>query len=315
MANWLTRLFETEDKPSETLPVAAEGVGLIQNIDQATVKAPGSANVNIDIDVIFYRWLIGGQASAAAESSILEKIILDALEELGANSAGAKLVPRVPAIIPQLLKSLRDEQVSATALAHQIEHDVVLIAEVIREANSPYYHPARPVTNVENAVLLMGQNGLRLLIARVAFRPVINMQSGRFTNLAAPYIWEQSEKCADTCIRLAGEMKADPFEAFLAGLIQNVGLIVAFRLIDQLYDGKALPGSDNFLHALAAHARSLSATIGKQWNFPVSVIQAIEAGNKRFPNPAITPLHEILSTADRISKINLLIEHKLLTLS
>lgn len=313
MNKWINRLLGIAEKKSELPAVADNSTVFVTDFNTTCASLSEMQSPDIDIDAIFYRWLIGSKASAATGAGALEKTILDALDELAQSElAGANLVPRVPAIIPQLLRSLRDEHISASELSRQIARDVVLIAEVIREANSPYYHPAKPITNLENAVLVLGQNGLRLLIARVAFRPIINMQSGHFTNLAAPHIWSQSEKCADTCSRLAVKMQVDPFEAFLAGLIQNVGMIVAFRLIDRLYDGNALPESDAFCRALTAHARVLSALIGRQWNFPEQVVNAIESMGRGLPDADKAPLHQILSISDRVSKLRLLVDNQLL---
>lgn len=311
MHKWINSLFGISQQKSG-LP-AADSALPVADLHPACAAPAQPAHAHIDIDAVFYRWLIGSNCAPSKGAEVLEKTILEALSALSKSKlAGANLVPRVPAIIPQLLKSLRDERISASDLAHQIAHDVVLIAEVIREANSPYYHPAKPITNLENAVLVLGQNGLRLLIARAAFRPVINLRSGRFTNLAAPHIWAQSEMCADACSGLAAAMKVEPFEAFLAGLIQNVGLIVAFRLIDRLYDGHALPGSDPFCRALSAHARTLSALIGQQWDFPDAVVMAIEDLSWGLPAADRAPLHRILSISDRVSKIRMLVDNNLL---
>ena len=313
MNKWINRLFGIAEKPSGLPAAPVDAAAAVADMPAAGAPAAALLSCAPDLDAIFYRWLIGGNAAPAAEASIPEQAILDALDALSRSElAGANLVPRVPAILPQLLKSLRDEHISASDLSQQIAHDVVLVAEVIREANSPYYHPAKPIASLENAVMVLGQNGLRLLMARVAFRPVINLQSGHFTQLAAPHIWAQSEMCADTCCRLAAEMQVDPFEAFLAGLIQNVGLIVAFRLIDRLYDGNALPGSDAFCRALGVHARVLSALIGQQWGFPQEVVIAIEDMSWGLPDAGEDPLHKILATSDRVSKIRLLVDHQLL---
>lgn len=313
MHKWIKRLFGMPEPASGLPPVPVAGALSAADLHPACAATAQLAHARIDIDAIYYRWLIGANSSPAKGAGVLEKTILEALEALSKSKlAGANLVPRVPAILPQLLKSLRDENISAAGLSHQIAHDVVLIADVIREANSSYYRPARPITNLESAVLVLGQNGLRLLIAKAAFRPVINLQSGRFTKLAAPHIWAQSEMCADACSRLAIAIKIEPFEAFLAGLIQNVGLIVAFRLIDRLYDGNALPGSDAFCRTLSAHARTLSALIGQQWDFPEDVIIAIEDMSWGLPAADKMPLHRILSISDRVSKIRLLVDHQLL---
>lgn len=295
--NWITQFFAgAPNAVAAGAPAAAP---------QATAHAPADA-LALDlsvaaIDARYYRWLTNGDDNPTLPA--LDKAILDALARLAESpGAGADLVPRVPAVIPQLLRSLRDESLSGADLARQLAQDVVLVAEVIREANSPFYHPTAPVKTIEGAVMLLGQNGLRMLIARVSFRPIISMQSGQFARLAAPTIWSQSEKCAHAASLLAPALAANPFEAYLASLMQNVGLIVAFRLIDQIHAGPALPQSEAFMQALFANARALSARIATLWDFPATVSAAIAQAGQ----PGAPALARALAQADRVSKLRLL---------
>jgi HD-like signal output (HDOD) protein len=299
---WITQLF------SSPPDAAATGAAVPQQPASAAAPIAATSAPAIDlspaaIDTLYYRWITDASANDAAAQPALDKAILDALARLIASpGAGADLVPRVPAVIPQLLRSLRDESLSGADLARQLAQDVVLVAEVIREANSPFYHPTAPVKTIEGAVMLLGQNGLRMLIARVSFRPIISMQSGQHARQAAPAIWAQSEKCAHAASLLAPAMDANPFEAYLASLMQNVGLIVAFRLIDQMHSGPALPQSPQFTQALLADAHTLSARIALLWDFPATVSAAIaEAGQADAP-----ALARALALADRVSKLRLL---------
>jgi HD-like signal output (HDOD) protein len=216
--------------------------------------------------------------------------------------AGAHLVPRVPAVIPQLLRSLRDDAMSSADLSRMLAQDVVLVAEVIRSANSPFYRSGAPVRTIESALMLLGQNGMRLLLARVAFRPVISTQTGTLARVAAPLVWRHAEKCALAANMLAPRLGANPFEAYLAGLMQNVGLVVAFRLFDQLYPDAVLPQSPAFHAALAEHGRTLSARIAAMWEFPESVVSAIAQTG----HPGMSALPRTLALADRIAKLRML---------
>lgn len=291
MKRWLARLFGNPPHPAPVpAPVArahpAAGV----------VDSPPS----FDLDLAFFRCLAGGAAHAG---ELPEQAILDALARLARQpAAAAELVPRVPAVIPQLLRSLRDDATSSSELARQVSQDVSLVAEVIREVNSPYYRATAKIANIEGALMLLGQNGLRMLLARVAFRPVIGTQSGRLARQAAPQVWSQSEKCAMAASMAAPRHGADPFEATLAGLTQNVGLLVALRLADQVAGAAPLPQSDRFAHALLDGARRLSVGIAGLWEFPPGVAQAIlQAGQ-----PDATPLAQALHEGDRLAKLRVL---------
>jgi HD-like signal output (HDOD) protein len=295
---WLGKLFSGDDERSKSDPVAKETPAL------ESASEPASA---AEIDAVYYRWLAAaGSQHAPAET---EKLILDELTRLTqAPVAGAALVPRVPAIIPALMRILRDENMNATQLSRQLAQDVMLVAEVYRESNRPCYRPryhsGPPINSIEGAIMLLGQNGMRMLLARVAFRPIVSMQSGRLATRTAALIWRQSEKCALAASLLAPAMRANAFEAYLAGLMANVGLVVAFRLIDQMYSEDALPQSDAFIAELFAQARTLSARIAELWEFPDTVASTIEFASQ----PDSPPPAQTLVLSDRVSKLRMLVD-------
>jgi HD-like signal output (HDOD) protein len=295
---WIGKLFSGEDESNKSAPVA--------DVSPASDSASGPATA-AEIDAVYYRWLAAvGSQHAPAKT---ETLILDELRRLAhAPVAGATLVPRVPAIIPQLMRTLRDENMNAAELSRQLAQDVVLVAEVYRESNlpcyRPRYHSGPPINNIEGAIMLLGQHGMRMLLARVAFRPVISTQSGRLAKRGAPLIWHQSEKCALAASLLAPALRANAFDAYLAGLMENVGLVVAFRLIDQMHPEDALPQSDEFIAELFAQARTLSTRIAELWEFPATVTSAIgEAGQ-----PDASPLAQTLALGDRLSKLRMLVD-------
>jgi HD-like signal output (HDOD) protein len=292
MKRWLARLFGTREAG---VPVAAPSDAANNGSD---VAAEDATPAELDLDLAFFHWLAGPHVTGkpAPDGPVLDELARLARDPHGA----AALVPRVPAVIPQLLRSLRVDDTGAGALARQVAQDPVLVAEVIREVNSPYYQPASPIRNLEGAVLLLGQNGLRMLLARVAFRPIISQQAGPLARLVAPPLWRQSELCAQAAGLLAPRNKVDPFEAYLAGLLHNVGLVVAFRVIEQLLPPGALPDGDAFGTRLVAAARLISARIADGWELPPAIGHAIahlgDAG----------ALPTLLHDADRLAKLQML---------
>ncbi|HEY1228612.1 MAG TPA: HDOD domain-containing protein, partial [Ramlibacter sp.] len=205
-------------------------------------------------------------------------------------------------------QSMAEEDVSTSELSRLVVQDVVLVAEVIREANSAYYRPISPVKNVEAAIMMLGQNGLRMLLARIAFRPLINMQADGFARHAAPQVWSQSVSCALAASLMAPGLSTGVFEAYLAGLMQNVGLVVSFRLVDRVCDNGRIPGSSAFGTQLLAGSRQLSSAIAAHWHFPEEVAEAIVHAGQ----PGDDQLAEALGQGDRIAKLRLLIDANVL---
>ncbi|MGF6274512.1 HD-like signal output (HDOD) protein [Massilia sp. UYP11] len=312
MKCWLARLFGTReaDHPAAADSATKSAAGSVTVPAAVPAAVPsgidgdrpaldsGLAEPSLDLDLAFFHWLAGPHVSGQPAP---DGPVLDELARLSRDPHGAAaLVPRVPAVIPQLLRSLREDDAGAGALARQLARDPVLVAEVIREVNSPYYQPASPIRSLEGAVLLLGRNGLRMLLARVAFRPIISHQTGPLTRLLAPTLWRQSELCAQAAGLLAPRHGADPFEAYLAGLMHNVGLMVAFRVVEQLLPPGALPDGDAFGTRLVAAARLISARIADGWELPPAIGHAIahlgDAG----------ALPSVLFDADRLAKLHLL---------
>jgi HD-like signal output (HDOD) protein len=291
MKNWIKSLRGGADNA----PAAAIG--------QAATADEEAGDVAAEIDATYYRWLTAAHGYTAPGD--IEQRILDEVRHLaGQPGEAAGLVPRVPEAIPRLLSSLNDEDASVGELARQVATDVVLVAEVIREANSAYYRPIAPVKNVEAAIMMLGQNGLRMLLARIAFRPLINMQAGGFAREAAPRVWNQSVSCALAASLMAPGLSTGVFEAYLGGLMQNVGLVVAFRLADRVCGDGKVPGSSTFGAQLLAGSRQLSSAIAAHWNFPAEVAEAIAHAGE----PGADNLAEALALGDRIAKLRMLID-------
>ena len=170
MFNWLKQLFqETETSaPAPAVPQAS-------NTD-APAAGAGISTVpwrqRDQVDYVFSSWLFEAEDNGEVFTNRNEDAILAAIDEtVKSAESGAHLVRRMPGVIPQLLQSLRNPEFSGPEVARTIESDVVLVAEVLRMANSAAYNPGTPIRGIEHAVLVLGQAGLRQLITGVGGRP------------------------------------------------------------------------------------------------------------------------------------------------
>jgi HD-like signal output (HDOD) protein len=261
------------------------------------------------VNSAFQRWLFALRDSEsldanAPEGRILHELIMAA--QSGHNVAD--MLRRMPGVIPQLLQSLRSESFAGADIARKISNDLVLVGSVLRLANAAIQNSGEPTTinSVEHAVIVVGQEGLRQLITSVAFRPIIDLNSGHYTKLLAPRIWEQSEKSAVACRMLAPEFGVDPFQAFLAGLVLNSGLLTALRVMDSVGAKPGELGSATFRARLAQQGRAISAGISEAWNFPPAITHAIREQETMRKGEALTPMARVLAVGDYLSKIRLL---------
>lgn len=328
MLSWLRRLFsDSKDAPAKVpakVPVKAPVKAAAQSAARPAPLPPYAPSREVlaaaqqrtasavflersEVNALFTNWLFEANQSNEVFTNPVEQEILDALDKIvKSNQSGAALVRRMPGVIPQLLQNLKTENFSGAQLAKTISHDVVLVGAVIRIANSSFYAPGQTINSIEHAILVIGQAGLRQLVTSVAFQPLIDMNTGHFTKLIAPRLWEQSERAAVANRMLAGVHRVDPFEAFLAGLIHNVGLLASLRVIDQMADDTQSIGSETFCNALINYGRTLSCSIGREWHFPDSVVKAIEDQGQTGKNAVISSMGKVLAAGSHVSKLHLL---------
>ena len=310
MYQWLKRLLAKPARapaPAMPAPVAPQPPAPPPPVlPPAVVGGPDFEQKDL-VDRSFQQWLFGLPDEDALDTTPAEQAVLKQLEtaaQSGQNAAD--MLRRMPGIIPQLLQSLRSENFAGAEIARKMSNDLVLVGSVLRLASAAMQQNGEnsAINSVEHAIIVIGQEGLRQLITTVAFRPIIDLQSGHYTRQMAPRIWEQSEKSALACRMLAPEFGVDPFEAFLAGLVQNAGLLAALRLMDPAGEAAAL-GSATFRARLQQEARAISAGIAESWRFPPAVTRAIrEQQLVRGAEPS--PMARVLALGDYLAKLRLL---------
>lgn len=264
---------------------------------------------SLPINAMFIEWLLGDSDPNGAQDG--EQQVLLALYSLLASDLNeALVVPRMPAVIPQLLACLRQDRTAIHAISKLISKDAALLGKVINTVNSSLYNPADKITDLDSAILMLGEQGLRYVIAKVAFQPIITQQSGRYTRRAAAHIWDQSKQCALACRQLADHDHNNPaFLAYLTGLMNQLGLIIVFRLLDQQTGQTAFRYGASFHLAISAVAATLSYRIALSWELPEQVVSALQqqAGGTQLNS---TPLGCALHNADLLSKLRVLYDHR-----
>ncbi|MFZ1829646.1 MAG: HDOD domain-containing protein [Candidatus Competibacteraceae bacterium] len=274
------------------------------------LSEPQNPSTTLDIHEAFVRLVLSIYTFQDTQLSRIEKAALQQIEDLlSAEVFDEKMVPRLPAVVPQLLCSLRSDDVSGKHLAEQIGHDPVLVGEVIRISNSAFYKSSSRINSIERAVVILGRTGLQRLIANVVMKPIFNVHQGHFGQQGGSYLWSQSERCAFACAYLA-RSRYDPFDAYLAGMICKIGMIVAIRILDHLYKNCELPKSIHFYQTLVLKTKKLSRHIAERWQFPVTVLDALEEQVSMDDQSNPATLGGVLYRANRISELHILVEEK-----
>jgi HD-like signal output (HDOD) protein len=261
----------------------------------------------------FFRWMVGAAARADAPplpGAIVEEMFAQLDAVIASESERAALLPRAPHVVPQLMKTLRDESYSAADVASRISRDAVLTAEVVRTATSALHRADDEVAiDLPRAVAVIGTQGLRRAIANVVLRPIFDARGDSLSARAATQIWQDADRKARLCSALAAEASLDPFDGYLAGLLHNSGWTAVLRAIDTLRDidvSAAELAHPELVTQIVRRRDALFGAFVGQWNLGAAMeALAAEVGAAGLERAA-SPLGTALREADRLAALRAL---------
>ena len=272
--------------------------------EPAAVEAAGAA---VDLRLPLFDWVIGAVSTPSDTLQDGEHRLLAQLDAvLASDDSRSALLPRAPAVIPQLLNSLRDQGQSTTSLAERVMRDPHLVAEVIRMANSAHARADEPVADIAQAIGRIGTNGLRRAIARVVLKPMFSGTADTLSARCAQRLWEHSDAKAAACQQEAAARGLDPFEGYLAGLMHNVGWTAALRAIDRSEGGAPSQFSRAFAVAFDRRRETFFAMLVIPWQLTAGLTAlgtAVRDGNLAGVR---SPLGDALHAADERASLVML---------
>ena len=267
-------------------------------------KPQGPSLSSADVEDRFFRFVFSLPASHQNTPSEQEHQALQRLDDIcGGDRYDVRGLPRMPTVLPQLLRALKNDDVNGAKLAELIGRDPVLVGEVMRVIGSVAYRAVQPITSLQHAIVLLGQVGLRQVVSMHVMKPILLASAGMFGQAAGQRLWDHAERCAHAAVYLSKGL-CDPFEAHLAGLVSNTGIGAVARALDKELNGSLKSYSPHFIAAAARIAAELTVQAARYWDLPPPVIEALsERGN------ATMPMGQILRAANLAAMIELMAEN------
>jgi putative nucleotidyltransferase with HDIG domain len=191
----------------------------------------------------------------------------------------ARVIDRLP-VFPRAAREVVRQVTNPEAGPRELEAvcslDPLLAGRLIQIANSAFYSPRLPIGTIFHAVSFIGTETARRVLLAAALR-------GNFTSPQSHQIWNHSLDVAQTAqmIALRCSIKVDPSQAFLAGLIHDIGRL-AFSIMPaafierfhRLTDGGCPPVEVEMCLAGRCHGEVGSETLA-QWKFPADIVEAV----------------------------------------
>jgi putative nucleotidyltransferase with HDIG domain len=187
----------------------------------------------------------------------------------------------LPAGAQHLVQLTKDPDCDLQDLQQLIQTDPSVVAQVLRRVNSSYYGLDKVVNDLAHAAQLVGFREVRNLAVTVylsrMFEPAMSL--GKFSRQG---LWNHSVAVAATAhlvSRVCG--RAVPADAYIAGLLHDIGLLVLNRqmrryfaqVIEAVNEDAPTPDAERRIY-LFDHAQ-LGAYVAGTWQFPRPVTDAI----------------------------------------
>ena len=304
MGQFWKRLFARE------VPKERPRFSVVQPWPQAAAQPQPVASLSgADVQDWFYRLVLGMPGSDVAELRPPEHVMLKRLDELcGGDRFDISSLPRLPEVLPQLLRLLKSESADGTKVAKLISRDPVLVGEVMRVSQSVHYRTARPISSLQHAVVLLGHDGLRQMVTQHVMKPILQASAGMLGHAAGQRLWDHAERCAHASMFLA-KGHGDPFEAYLAGVVCNAGVGAMVRVLDQEAPPTLGVFSRSFLTSYVSMANHLTLRAARHWELPPNVVEALRERLEVRSKAPVTELGNALLAADHLAMIQMLAEN------
>ncbi|MCB1694227.1 MAG: HDOD domain-containing protein, partial [Pseudomonadales bacterium] len=214
----------------------------------------------------------------------------------------------LPVVVPRLLRGLRDPSSSSADFVEIIQHDPVLASSVIKLVNSVYYNPTgKTIDSFHRAVVILGLDGLRFVISGTVMQPIIESKSGEFPDFGR-YMWTHALHTAVTTQLLARRFGGDPFKAYLAGLVHDMGAVTLFNQYLHRHRDQAagVPQAGTLAELIETQGETLGVRIVRDWNLPAEIASAIESQSAIRRGEPVEPLAGLLYLANHVSEAYLI---------
>lgn len=141
----------------------------------------------------------------------------------GAIAAEECVLRPLPQVALKVMELLREPDSTTDQLAAVASVDQALATEVLRVAGSGLYGKPRQISSLDRAIEVMGGRDLRSTLASVVPK-VLHQQTT--ADLKSVMLWTHSLATAIAARGIAAECKYPAEEAYLAGLLHDVGKAV-----------------------------------------------------------------------------------------
>jgi RNA polymerase sigma-70 factor (ECF subfamily) len=196
----------------------------------------------------------------------------------------ARSLPPAPKVLTELGDALRDNNVRLEDVARLVKRDAAFAAEIIRVSNGSLFRTADALRlgTIEEAIARIGLGEVYWSLGHITIKRLVERALGYY-GVSAEALRENMVRTALACEALAIQCGLEPRQAYTAGLLRPLGIVILDRLADRL------PRVEAYVHAndgdyAAWEGRAVGLTnceiaglVLEEWRFPGETIDAVRA--------------------------------------
>lgn len=143
-------------------------------------------------------------------------------------------LPSLPTVALEILELVGQEDVDIKAIAKAISHDAALSGKLLKTVNSSLFGQRRQIGTISDAIVVLGLKGVKTLALGFALIGKLNESAGDgFDHIE---FWKRSVYTAIAARTMAKQFGlVQQEEAFLGGLLQDLGILVLFQVLGDDY--------------------------------------------------------------------------------
>ena len=233
--------------------------------------------------------------------------MITTFEEISNRIRNIKSIATLPHVMTRIMAVVADGRSSAKDLANEVRIDQALTSKILKVANSAYYGFYRKITNIEDAVVVLGFKEIRsLALAITVF--------GIFDETVNPFFDRKKfwRHCVITAV--LAEMLAEPYseesvQAFTSGLLHDLGRAVLDQFFPQEWKVICDEVQRRKVHWCEVEQELMGAThaeigyqLGERWSFPPSLTDSIRYHHEPMRAETAPRLTAIVHLADLLSR-------------
>ena len=199
-------------------------------------------------------------------------------------------VPSLPLTALKIIRLANNINSPPQAMLETIKVDPVITGKVLQLINSSYFGLSATVTDLRQALVMLGNNTIKNLALTSALLQTMKTKGSGNSELDLDGLWLRSLSTAvgaKIIARVAGMPRLQLDEFFLIGLLHDLGRIFIFQFLADEYvqvlekaKNENIPLSDAEMDGLTMTAPEIGGLLAEKWQLPPNISAGIRFNRK-----------------------------------